>query len=76
VDWIHTAEDVSMIMNVHTMQCYMIHFIKSTCTSKYIYIILTHSYMFQQSTAIIRDPHQSLKSNDYDDDCCVNVPVS
>jgi hypothetical protein len=31
VDWNHTAEDVSMIMNVvHTMQCYTAH-VESHC---------------------------------------------
>ena len=41
MDWNHTAEDVSMIKNVvHTMQCYMIHFIKPNWTLIYIYIYI------------------------------------
>ena len=49
---------------VHTVQCYITHLIKPiTCTSKYTYMQLTHSYMFWWQN-IIMEPHRSLKPNE------------
>lgn len=58
-------DEVYCINVVHIVQCDVIHFIKQvTFTSKYLYVILTHSFVFWLLTTIVTEQHQLLKLNE------------